>query len=455
MLLLGWSANSVSANCPSVASFEWKTTALPPAVGGHASSFGEPGIARGPHGTLVINAAQANAGYPTWWFSRDNGARWGRGRDLDTTGALTGDADAAFGSDGSLYVLNLAFQNPPDQPTNPTILVYARPRDSRDWYGPATFPPPHGSDQPDRPWLAPDPFRPDRIYVTNSEGAGDVVIWTSTDHGRSFSGPSPITGPDHAADIALTSRPLFDPTNHKRIFMIYEASAPAGTGPPPEDAPLRDFPLTQLRLAQSDDLGRSWSNRLVLDITEAFGPAATGGSLGHVLPASAIDESGSLYAAFSLRMGDSTETHIYLLHSTDHGRHWSRPVQVDTGGRRSNVMPALAVGAPGRVDLSWYGSRSADFINPGSRWAEYFSQTLNGLSGRPTFTQSRVSKGLAHIGGIDSSGNPGSSQYDWDLRDFQGITIDDHGMAHIAWTDDAGRRTPVTATQTSGPSLRC
>jgi hypothetical protein len=368
---------------------------------------------------------------------------------------MTGDADAAFGPDGSLYVLNLAFQNPPDQPTNPTVLLYRRPTGSRAWHGPATFPAPHGTDQPDRPWLAPDPHRPKRIFVTNSEGVGDVVMWTSTDRGHSFSGPTLITGSAHPADIVLTSRPLFDPARRDRMFMVYEASAVAQAETLAADA--RDFPLTQLWLARSDDGGRTWTNHLALDITAAFGPDATSGSLGHMIPASAIDESGNLYAAFSLRMGGAaTQTHIYLLHSSDRGGHWSGPVRVDPRHLRSNVMPALAVGAPGRVDLSWYGSRNPDFTAPHARWAEQFAQSRNALSARPTFTRSRVSRGgPVHVGSIDSAGNPGSSQYDWDLRDFQGITIDGRGLAHIVWTNDGGRGATVAARQVSGPSLRC
>src|SRR5207249_4396223 len=99
---------------------------------------------------------------------------------------------------------------------------------------------------------------------------------------RSFSGPTPVTGSAHAAAIVLTSRPLFEPGDGKRIFMIYESSAPSDAAPPSTDAPLGDFPLTQLWLAQSGDAGRSWTNRLVLDIVDEFGPSAKGGSLGHV-----------------------------------------------------------------------------------------------------------------------------------------------------------------------------
>ncbi|MFL5798248.1 MAG: sialidase family protein [Actinomycetota bacterium] len=428
----------------------WQILTLPPAAGAHPASFGEPGITVGPHRVLVVDAARANAGYPTWWISSDDGSHWGSGQDFDTTGAMTGDADAAFGPDGYLYALNLAFQNPPQQPTNPTILVYSSP-DRRHWAGPATFPPPHGADQPDRPWLVPDPYRPGRVLVTNSEGAGDVVAWVSADHAHTFSGPTLVTGVDHAGSIELTSRPLFDPANHDRVLMLYEASA-ADVAPPASQAPLRDFPLTQLWLAESDDAGMSWSNRLVLDITEAFGPEATGGSLGHVLPASATDVSGTLYAAFSLRLGNSTQTHVFLIHSTDHGRQWSTPVRVDSEPLRSNVMPSLAAGASGRVDVSWYGSQSADFTDPDSRWVEMFAQSVDALAAQPTFTGGAVSA-VTHVGSIDASGNPGSSQYDWDLRDFQGLAIDACGMAHVAWTDDVGKGSTAAARQISGPSL--
>jgi hypothetical protein len=287
--------------------------------------------------------------------------------------------------------------------------------------------------------------------VTNSEGIGDVVAWISTDHPHSFSGPTLVTGADHAGSIELTSRPLFDPASPDRIYLLYEASA-VGPAPAASEEPLRDFPLTQLWLAESDDGGRSWSNRLVLDITDAFGPGATGGSLGHVLPASAIDRSGTLYAAFSLRLGNGTQTHIFLIHSADHGEHWSVPVQVDSEPLRSNVLPSLAAGASGRVDVSWYGSQSADFTDPDSRWVEMFAQSVDALAAGPTFTRSAVSA-VTHVGRIDASGYPGSSQYDWELRDFQGLAIDACGMAHLAWTDDVGQGSTATARQISGPSL--
>jgi len=413
----------------------WRVSKLPAASGGHPASYGEPGIAAGPDGRLIVNAARANAGYPTWWFSSDDGTHWGRGRDLDRSGAMTGDADAAIGPDGYLYVLNLAFNSPPQQPANPTVLVYSS-RDWRHFRGPASFPPPHGADQPDRPWLVPDPNHPGRVYVTNSEGAGDVVVWTSTDHGYTFRGPTLVTGAQHAGSIELTSRPLFD---RRRIVIVYEASKPSQ---PSVAQPLADFPLTQLWEAESNDLGRTWGNHLILDIGS--------GSLGHVLPAAAVGTDGTMYVAFSLRNGGGTQTHIFVMHST--GPRWSKPIRVDRGKLGSNVMPALAAGARGRIDIAWYASASTGFTNPHSRWVETFAQSVDALNKRPSFRRSELS-GVTHIGSVDSSGNPGSSQYDWGLRDFQSIVVDACGMAHVAWTNDR-RQATLVARQLSGPSLR-
>lgn len=442
----GWPAARASRMGARVA---WRISALPRALGAEAASFGEPGIAVGARGRLLVNAAPANAGRPTWWLSTDNGAHWGPGLDLDPSGAMTGDADGAFGSDGFVYVLNLASKSPPAQPSNPTIFVYAS-ANGRPFQGPAAFPVPHGLDQPDRPWLVVDPYRPSRILVTNSEGAGDVVAWASSDHAHSFTGPVLVTSLRHAASIELTSRPLFDTTRRDRVFMLYEASALTSISAVDPRAPLRDFPLSQLWLARSDDGGKTWSNTLVLDTVGTFGPR--GGSLGHVLPAFAIDRQGTLYAAFSLRLATSTQTHLFLIRSTDHGVHWSRPIRIDRGYSASNVMPALAAGTGGRLDVSWYGSTSPDFTDPHARWVEMFAQSVNALSGNPTFASGIVG-GVTHIGSIDASGNPGSNLYDWGLRDFQSIVLDSCGMAHLAWTDDTRAGATMVARQVSGPSL--
>jgi hypothetical protein len=419
-------------------------TLLPPA-GGAPFSYAEPTLAIRDR-TILVVAATANAGVPpTFWISRDAGASWTAGANFDNTGSSTGDADVAIGADGELYALNLGFNNPPGQPTNPTVLVFHS-ADGVAWSGPATFPLPHGLDQPDRPWLFTDPVHPARVNVVHNEVGGNVVLWRSTDHGATFQGPITVTGgASGQAALELSSRPLFDPTNDARIYVLYETVAPAGlaSGGPPGG----EFPITQVWLAVSTDAGESWSNALVLD-SSSIG----GGILAHLLVASAIDSAGNLFAAFSLRPSESTETHLFLIHSTDHGITWSAPSQVDSV-LPSNVMPAIATGAGGALFVSWYASSSPDFQDMDAAWREEFAQTTDALSAQPAFTETTLSgPAPVHVGDINVAGNPGFQiGKNWGLRDLQSVAVDRCGLPHPVWAVDFGG----TSTQTAVPSAAC
>lgn len=374
------------------------------------------------------------------------------GRDFDPTATSTGDADVAIGSDGRMYALNLGYSsNPQGKPANPEVLVF-RSGNGRTWRGPGAFPLPHGADQPDRPWLAVDPLHPAHVDVANSEGSGNIVIWLSSDHGARFSGPHPVSGgPNGQAALALSSRPLFDPTRSGRMFMMYETagvrSTPrVGTPPPPYE-----FPLTQLWLATSTDSGRTWSNHLVLDTSGLVG-WLRGATVGHLLVSCAVDHAGRLYAAFSARALSGVQTRLYLIHSTDHGSSWSAPRLIPTP-TRSNVMPALAVSPRGTAYLAWYGSRAQDFRSASAAWVEMFAQVSRLLTPRPRIALAQLSGPTpVHLGGIDTAGTVGSELgADWGLRDFQSITIGPCGQPHTVWADDHTRR----ATQTAFPAARC
>lgn len=421
----------------------WRVITLP--VHGKSFSFAEPGIEAGPgRRTLIADAASANTGAPpTFWISRDGGRRWSVGRDFDTTGASTGDADAVIGPDGRFYALNLGY-NPP---TNPTVLVF-RSRNGHSWSGPASFPAPHGLDQPDRPWLVVNPRHPANVDVANSEGGGNIVIWRSFDHGASFAGPYPVSGGANSqAALTLSSRPLFDPTRPGRLFMLYETAGPGGVTAP--DGRLYEFPLTQIWLATSADDGRRWSRHLVLDTSSLSGPIHNG-TVGHLLIASAIDARGNLYAAFSARAHGSTRTTIYLIHSTTHGRKWSTPAAVDAP-TKSNVMPALAVTGRHKAYLSWYGSASGDFRSGHAAWREMFASTGDALAARPRFKVAEISGHRpVHIGGIDTAGNVGNETgANWGLRDFQSIAVGPCGAPELVWADDNGVEKTQLATLAS------
>jgi hypothetical protein len=411
----------------------WRISTLP--IKPHAvSSYSEPGIAVGPHGVLIANACTANAGGPsTFWLSRDNGASWSEGFPIGSSAIGCGDSDAVVGSDGYMYSLTLGTG----------VSVYAS-RNGQHWTE-ASFPPPHGEDQPDRPWLVTLPHRPSIVLMFNSEGGGNVVEWRSTDHAKSFTGPIPVTGGVNSeAGLTLGSRPLVDPRNDQRLHMFYETAGAAGLE---QAGGSSQFPLSQLWEASSVDGGRSWTSEQVLDVTSAFGTAT--GSIGHLLPATAIDKNGTTYVVLSARLGDSTATHLYLLHSAQMSG-WSAPVRVDRGAP-SNVFPAVAVSAPGHVFISWYATSAADFNDAKARWFEQYAAGSDALSARPRFAQRQLGGDVpVHVGAIDNAGAVGNDLgQNWGLRDFQSITVDACGQPHIAWARDYRGTMTFTATPTS------
>jgi hypothetical protein len=426
----------------------WRVRTLP--VRGKSYSYAEPGVTVGPHRhTLIVDAASANTGAPpTFWISRDGGRHWSTGRDFDTTGLATGDADAVIGPDGYMYALNLGYSSDPHKAANPRVLVF-RSRNGRSWSGPAPLPT-HGLDQPDRPWLVVNPRRPANVDMFQSEGGGNIFMWRSRDHGATFTGPTPVSGGrnDEAA-VALSSRPLFDPTRAGRMFMLYETLGSAKL--PPPRGRLYEIPLTQIWLATSTDAGRTWKNRRVLDSSHLTG-ALKKATVGHALITSAIDGHGDLYAAFSARPRGRTRTTVYLMHSVNHGRSWSRPAAIPSP-TASNVMPALAATGRGIAYLSWYGSANDDFSRPHAAWREMFASTRDALSLHPRFSISRVSgRRPVHVGGIDTAGALGDDTgANWGLRDFQSIAVGPCGAPELTWAVDNG----VMATQTATRAPAC
>jgi hypothetical protein len=411
----------------------WRIRVLPvPEHGG--SSFSEPGIARGPDDVLIANACTANAGGPsTYWLSRDNGRKWSTGFPVGSSAIGCGDSDAVVGSDGWFYALTLGTG----------VSVYAS-RDARHWTQ-SSFPPPNGTDQPDRPWLVTLPHHPATVLMLNSEVGGNVVAWRSTDHATSFSGPIPVTGGVNSeAALMLGSRPLVDPRDDHTLHMFYETVGAAGLSQAVGASGPSQFPLSQLWVATSTDGGRSWANNQVLDVTTAFG--VDSGSIGHLLPATAIDRRGTIYVVVSARLGASTATHLYLIHSAGSG--WTRPVRVDRGVP-SNVFPAIAVSRPGHVFISWYASHASDFDAADAHWFESFASTREALSAHPTFTQLRLGGTTAvHVGPVDNMGNVGSNLgQNWGLRDFQSVVVDRCGHPHVTWArDNQGARTYTATT---------
>jgi hypothetical protein len=159
----------------------------------------------------------------------------------------------------------------------------------------------------------------------------------------------------------------------------------------------------------------------------------------------AVDRAGNLYVVWSQVPFDTTGgAQLFLASSTDDGDTWTAPKPIPTPGLRTNIFPWIAAGDSGRLDLAWYGTTSVDSdsktgcggpADVHGDWGVYFTQTLDGLSASPEFTQpSLVSEHFVHRGGIASA--PGGKFCgNGVLGDFLELRVGLQGEANIVYAD--------------------
>jgi hypothetical protein len=425
--------------------FQWARQRL---ISDATTPSGEPGISINRLGHEIVNSFG-----PTVWISTDNGHTFGP-PDLivdPICASLSGDADAVVANDDTYYADNLCV-------AGPTNLSYSSTDGGKTWNaGQGNLPTLPGlATDSDRQWYALDPTDPAILYFSYHDLAGpNIWVNKSVDHGKTWLQQVPITlaAPNFVDTGAgnTSARPLVDPSDHNTVLVFYTSNHAINSAlaPPTND----DFDLTQIYMAKSVDGGKTWTNQLVFDAGTTNGQDNT---IAHEFSSAAIDSAGNAYVVFSERLGDKTQTHIEYIAIPKGSTANATPRQVDQGGLGANVFPWIAAGDPGRVDITWYGSPSQDNNDPQSHWSEMFSQTLNGLSATPTFTQSRVSGGRPmHAADICLAGTlclvTGGNR---NLADFQMIAIDPCGLAQMVWTDDSnGTGFTMHARQTTGAGL--
>jgi hypothetical protein len=425
-------------------SFGWVTQKLQKSL-----SYGEPGIWINKLGHAIVNTFG-----PTVWISTDNGKTFGNALEsVDPTpcSGFSGDADAVVSDDDTYYADNLCLPGP-------TNLSYSSTDSGKTWGGSNGLPTlPGVATDSDRQWYALDPSNPAVLYFSYHDFAGpNIWVNKSTDHGQTWAQQVPITlGSDNFVDTGAgntSARPLVDPTDPNTVLVFYTGNdaISSATAPPTN----QDFDLNRIYVARSTDGGKTFTNILLYD-AGSVGDADT--TVAHLFSASAIDSAGNAYVVFSERKGDKEDTHIRMLTLPKGATEASTPVQVDQGGLGANVMPWIAAGDPGRIDITWYGSPADDNDDVNAQWSQMFAQSLNALSGAPTFTQSRVSgEKPMHAADVCLAGTlclvTGGNR---DLSDFQMVAIDPCGLAQMVWTDDAsGEGVTMHARQTTGESLR-
>jgi len=491
-----------AANVPALGDFtpSFKTLQLPDPVtppgvvqgapGQLTSQYGEPGLWINKNGYGIVNTFG-----PTVWITKDAGKTFSKAYDIlqkDTycQSKYAGDADGIVGIDNTFYADNLCLGT--DGAVNNESFYNTTGKDA-DW-SPAVL----AGGVSDRQWYVVDPKNPNILYLSfHGFFAPDINIFKSTDKGKTFFCPEtglPVTAATSFVDcpVTLTSksnppvnttyldtglgnvttRPMIDPRNPNTIYVPYADTTAAHAG---SASPARtDSDLTRFRMAVSHDGGKTWAANtdptgqgVVFDsedgkyfpITNTSPNDGTMDStIAHIFIGSTIDNAGNLYILFSLRLGGTTPTHLYMMSSTNGGKTWSAPHRVDTGTLNSSVFPTMIAGDAGRIAMAWYGSKSKDFNDTKADWAEMYSMSVNALSAHPTFSQTRISSATiaVHSADICQAGTfcaiTGGNR---NLADFQTVALDPCGHAVVVYTDDHNNKDAhtVISRQTAGNSL--
>ncbi len=178
-------------------------------------------------------------------------------------------------------------------------------------------------------------------------------------------------------------------------------------------------------VATSTDQGARWEAGRVVD-ADVVPPGRFLVYL-PVSPAFAISDDGDMVAAWA--DGRSGDSDVLLRRSTDKGKTWGKPVQVNRGTVRDGVpqdLPAVSISPGGRIDVVYY-DRSIDLR--GSTADVLLSSSSN--SGKSFNKTIRLSDGSSNRK-VGPDGSPFSPEADFGTRiavvSLPGATI-------AAWTD--------------------
>jgi hypothetical protein len=157
-------------------------------------------------------------------------------------------------------------------------------------------------------------------------------------------------------------------------------------------------------------------------------------SYGHQFVNVSIDRAGNVYSVYC------DNHNIYYSYSTNHGRTWSSPVQVNRSPANTAIFPWSVANNAGHLDIVWYGTSYYDGVNPPDNypstasWYVYFAQNLHATTSGSSFTQVRATP-IVHYGGVCEGGVTCTGNRD--LYDDFGVAANPlTGLASIVYSDD-------------------
>jgi hypothetical protein len=286
--------------------------------------------------------------------------------------------DAAFSSDGTLYVSYVTLKGRANAPN--AVWITSSSDGGKTLSTPVKTPLGTHAFQVR---LTADPQTAKRIYLTYvkadelglytfSNTGNPILAVRSEDGGANWTTPARVSAADRQRVVAPTPAIGKNPSELNVLYLdlgedtLDYGGGHRGRGGPPYDG------KWQLVLARSTDKGATWKESVV---DSSIVPTERFIVFTPPFPSLAVDRSsGKLYAAF--QDGRDGDADVRLWSLADGASAWTKPVRVNdtpTGDDTAQYLPKLSVAPNGRLDVLYYDRRAdrANVLNEVSLQASF------------------------------------------------------------------------------------
>jgi hypothetical protein len=180
-------------------------------------------------------------------------------------------------------------------------------------------------------------------------------------------------------------------------------------------------------------------------VTTPQSPA--GDDVSEIFPWLTTDPAGNIYVVW-IAGGNGGNNQVYYTASTDEGKSWTTPTQVNSPPSNSNTFPEATAPATGRLVVSWLGQSSTVDSDAMPSWFNDkqgatafpwfgYVATITGANGlTPTIAQQPFTSKPMHYGQICNSGTTCiASNGDRTMADYFDVNFDKTGALRFVYND--------------------